>query len=143
MSVVPADPADLPSIRELLSVAGLPTDDLMEIGASRHFLVLRMDGQIRGAVGLELHRDVALLRSLVVTPESRGQGFGAVLTASAESLGGQLGIASIYLLTTTATRFFESQGYRRIDRADAPASIRATTQFNALCPSTAVLMVKQ
>jgi amino-acid N-acetyltransferase len=46
------------------------------------------------------------------------------------------------LLTTTAAAFFEKRGYRRLARTSAPAAIRATTQFSALCPSTATLMVK-
>lgn len=141
MSVGLANPSDLPAIRWLLEFDGLPSDDLTE-ELLRHFLVLRDEGQVLGVIGLELHSDVALLRSLVVAEEFRGRNHGAALTSAAESLARRLGIVSVYLLTTSAESFFQSRGYRRISRDAAPPQIRATTQFSALCPSTAVLMVK-
>lgn len=141
MSIEPANPSDLPAIRWLLEFDRLPSDDLTE-GLLRHFLVLRDEGQVLGVIGLELHGGVALLRSLVVAEEFRGRSHGAALASAAESLARRLGVVSIYLLTTSAEAFFQSRGYRRISRDAAPSQIQATTQFSALCPSTAVLMVK-
>ncbi len=119
----------------------LPASDLDE-RALKHFLIWRDDAGVSGSVGLELHGDVALLRSLVVAPVARGQGAGAALTRAAEELAAESGANIIYLLTTSAERFFLAHGYRNIDRADAPRAIQGTTQFSALCPSTAVLMSK-
>ena len=86
---------------------------------------------------------VALLRSLVVTDDLRGRGFGGALTDAAEDLARTLDVASVYLLTTSADAFFLSRGYRPIQRSEAPEKIRSTTQFNTLCPDSAVLMTKE
>jgi amino-acid N-acetyltransferase len=105
-------------------------------------LVCRDDKGVVAAVGLEIFGRRALLRSLVVDREMRGQGLGGTLTAAAEALASRSEIESIYLLTTSAEDFFRTRGYRIIARSEAPAEIQRTTQFSELCPSTAVLMVK-
>lgn len=71
-----------------------------------------------------------------------GCGIGKKLVLAAEALSAELQ-CSIHLLTTTAADFFESRGFRRISKEQAPLEIRATREFSSLCPSTAVLMVKQ
>jgi amino-acid N-acetyltransferase len=137
--------ASLPEWRvvtTLLSSTGLPTDDLTDDLVST-FLVLRDNGIVRGAVGLECHGEIALLRSLVVQEEFRGHGRGAQLLNAAETLARELKVRSIYLLTTTADAFFARWGYKRVNRDDVPDEIRTTKQFSALCPSTAVIMVKR
>jgi amino-acid N-acetyltransferase len=141
MIIEAATAADLPGIRRLLELSNLPSDDLTA-SSLQYFLVLREDGLLNGAIGLETYEDVALLRSLVVAESARGRGHGATLSAAAEALAAQLGITSIYLLTTSAEKFFLARGYRVVSRHDAPGSIQATAQFSALCPSTAIVMVK-
>lgn len=142
MNIHPARHTDLPAVRALLEMERLPASDLDERAIER-FLIWRDEAGVNGIVGLELYGDVALLRSLVVAPGARGQGAGAALTQAAERLAVDSGASHIYLLTTTADRFFAARGYRKIDRADAPKSIQGTTQFSGLCPSSAVLMLKQ
>jgi amino-acid N-acetyltransferase len=93
-------------------------------------------------VGLEVLGEVGLLRSLAVPQEDRGRGVGTQLTHKAEDYARTLGVQALYLLTTTAPDFFARRGYQRIDRAAAPAPLQATTEFQSLCPSTAVCMVK-
>jgi amino-acid N-acetyltransferase len=53
------------------------------------------------------------------------------------------GIRELWLLTTNTERFFERLGFERMNRADAPASIAATSQFAGLCPASAIVMRKQ
>jgi amino-acid N-acetyltransferase len=53
------------------------------------------------------------------------------------------GAREIYLLTTTAERFFERLGYTRVPREAAPLAIQQTQEFSALCPSSSAFMVKQ
>jgi amino-acid N-acetyltransferase len=141
MKIGPANVADLPDIRRLLERAHLIGDDLTA-EALEHFLVLQEGNVLGGAVGLEAYGNVALLRSLVVAEELRGSGHGVALTTAAETLAKQLGIKSIYLLTTSAEKFFSSRGYRTVPRDQVPASIKGTSQFSALCPATAIVMVK-
>lgn len=120
---------------------GLPASDVDERALER-FLIWRDDARVNGIVGVEFYGEVALLRSLVVAPDARRHGAGAALTLAAENLATESGAKTIYLLTTSAERFFLARGYRIADRADAPRAIQCTTQFSALCPSTAVLMAK-
>ena len=138
----PAQWSDELAIKRLLTTAGLPGADLTPAHLAR-FLVLRDADQLGGVVGLEVFGAVALLRSLAVPTSRRGQGLGTRLAEAAEDHARSLGVAALYLLTTTAESFFARRGYRRIDRADAPAALHATAEFASLCPSTAVCMVKE
>ena len=141
MNIRAATAGDLPGIVLLLQAEGLPTEDLDE-NALRLFLVVEEHGAVKAVVGLERYADTALLRSLVVASELRGLGHGNALASAAEQLARDLGIASLYLLTTSADAFFRRRGYRAIHRDESPAAIKQTTQFSSLCPSTAVVMVK-
>ncbi len=141
MSVRRAKPGDLANIRRLLHEAQLPSDDLNE-QALDYFLVLENGNSLQGAVGLEHYGDVALLRSLVIANEARGRGFGTELAAAAEKLASQLGVAELYLLTTSAQAFFLARHFRPIRRDESPAAIKGTAQFSALCPAAAIVMVK-
>jgi amino-acid N-acetyltransferase len=64
------------------------------------------------------------------------------LVTAAERLAAKNGVKSLYLLTTTADRFFAGLGFRRLQREMAPLAIKSTSQFSSLCPATAVLMSK-
>jgi N-acetylglutamate synthase-like GNAT family acetyltransferase len=83
-----------------------------------------------------------LLRSVIVTGALRGQGLGARIVEALEANAIAQGLAALYLLTADAPGFFESLGYRRIARADAPAAVRASAQFASICPASAVCMAR-
>jgi amino-acid N-acetyltransferase len=142
MNIQPAQREDLSAVRALLETERLPASDLDE-RALESFLIWRDASGVNGIVGLELYGDVAFLRSLVVAPHARGRKAGGALTEAAENLAVKSGVSTLYLLTMTAERFFLVRGYRKIDRVDAPQSIQGTTQFSGMCPSSAVLMMKQ
>jgi amino-acid N-acetyltransferase len=138
----PAHSTDEPAIKALLAESSLPTSDLAP-GGLAHFLVCREAGRVVGVVGLEAAGDAALLRSLVVAPERRGSGIGRGLVRRAEAHARGLGVHALYLLTTTAERFFGARGYRPADRDSVPDAVRATAEFSTLCPSTAACMIKR
>jgi amino-acid N-acetyltransferase len=133
---------DLASIRGLLGLHALPVEDVDEASLD-HFLVYRDGVGVAGAVGLERCEEVALLRSLVVADAYLRRGIGKRLVAAAEARGQERGLRAIYLLTTGAQAYFEALGFRAVARESAPSAIRRSSQFSALCPATAVLMVKQ
>lgn len=136
-----ATPGDLPAIRELLSRLELPVQDL---GAENQtFLVARDGGVLAGCVALEVYGEVALLRSLGVQPGRQKVGLGHALHDQALALARELGIRELYLLTTTAERFFARAGYARVDRGAAPADLRGSHEFRALCPTDAVCMTRK
>ena len=132
----PAWPAEFDSIAGLLRAADLPVEDL-NAAMLDAFVVATEGGNCIGVVGLEVHESNALLRSLAVEPRHRSRGLGARLVAAVETEARARGVAALYLLTTTATTFFERVGYAAHDRATVPPAIAATTEFSSLCPDTA------
>lgn len=132
---------DFDAARALLEAAGLPVEDLTP-SYFEHFFHMGSAREPTALTGLELLGDVALLRSLVVTPSLRGAGAGSRLLAHAEAYAAQHGVARIYLLTTTAAGFFSKHGYRPAERAQAPEKIRSTREFSGICPASSTFMVK-
>lgn len=135
----PARTGELDVISALLQGAGLPPYDLT-VQHLRRFTVLEDRGVIVGAVGLEGDGRSALLRSLAVAPAYRGQGWGQRLVSHAERAARQDSVADLYLLTTTAEPFFAALGYTRIDRDEAPSSLKNLPEFASICPSSAACM---
>ena len=132
----PARTADFDAIVALLGAAELPVEDLD--AARLDAFVVATEGEVCvGVVGLEIREAVALLRSLAVERRHRSRGLGARLVHAIETEARARGVAALYLLTTTATTFFERMGYSAHDRARVPSSIAATTEFSSLCPDTA------
>lgn len=137
-----ARPPDLGALRALLESAGLPAADLTTAHLETFRVAEDGEGRLVGAVGLELAGTAALLRSLVVAPERRGSGLGHELVDAALELARERGVTEVWLLTTTADRFFDGLGWRRVERASAPAGIRATAEFASLCPASSVCRVR-
>ena len=128
-------------VETLLGAAGLPSADLTDAHLEHFFYAGRPESPV-GLVGLELHGDIALLRSLAVAPGARAVGLGSALVAHAEAHARARAVRGLYLLTTTAEEFFAKRGYARIGRERAPAAIRATREFGELCPSSSAFMFK-
>ncbi len=141
ISFHPAAPADLAPVRELLRSAGLPSSDVAE--GRQDFLLARDGDRLAGTVAVEVHGRDGLLRSLAVAPDLRGKGLGGSLHARAVALAALRGVRTLYLLTTTAERFFAARGFDRISREAAPEAIRATAEFSSLCPDSAVCMRRE
>lgn len=132
----------LGAVERLLANAGLPTTDLTSAHLETFFGVGSPEA-LDGVVGVELHGDSALLRSLVVAPLTRCRGLGRALVSAAERCARSAGASDVYLLTSTAEPFFESLGYARTDRSSAPQAIRRTHEFASLCPASATFMHKR
>ena len=125
----------------LLESAGLPVADLTD-AHMQHFFYCGPASAPTGVVGIELHGEDALLRSLVVLPERRATGLGAALISHAEAHARLRGARSIFLLTTTAEEYFRRRGYRSLPRAEATPGIRNTREFADICPATSAFMCK-
>ena len=131
---------DAPTIAALLRDADLPHEDFADHLAN--FLVARCGGEVVGAVGFERHGRAALLRSLVVAPAHRGAGLGGELVDRLAAEARRREVKQFYLLTTTAEAFFARRGFQKIARQAVPAAIASTKEFNSLCPSSAICMVR-
>jgi amino-acid N-acetyltransferase len=127
----------------LLAEAGLPVADLDSAPRLTIWVVRDDTGRAVAAIGLELHGDAGLLRSLIVTPERRGHGLGETLVRTLEAHASATGVAQLVLLTETAEPFFRRLGYDVIDRDTAPPAVAVSAEFRTLCPSTAVCMTKR
>ena len=141
-----ARPADLGAVEALLSANKLPIAGVRE--AFGDFLVAEGDRpnvqplQVVGAIGLERFGQHALLRSAVVADGWHGLGVGRQLVDEILDHARSIGVDELYLLTTTAERFFAQLGFRPTSRADVPASVRASVEFTSACPDTAVVMTR-
>jgi amino-acid N-acetyltransferase len=136
-----ATAADLPAVEKLLVASGLPTAGVA--AALDGFLVAESAApkQIVGVVGLEVCSGVyALLRSTAVDPAWRGTGLGKRLVERAIAEAESRGMRAMYLLTTTAERYFPSFGFVKTTRDAVPDEVRQSVEFREACPATATVM---
>jgi len=138
--IEPATPRDLPEIHALLEQLYLPVagvDDYL-----RTMLVAREGGRIVGTAGLEVYAFDALLRSVAVDPRWQGRQLGHQLTDAALRLAAAHGVHTVFLLTTTAERFFPKFGFEPIPRDRVPPAVRESVEFQSACPASAIAMQK-
>lgn len=138
ITIRPAQPDDWTLIAEHLQRSHLPLG-----GARDHldgFLLAWKGHNLVASAALERFGDVALLRSVAVAETERGQGLGSDLVEHTLNQARQEGLCSLVLLTETAKDFFARFGFRPIARADAPASVYGSIEFQSACPASAAVM---
>ncbi|MEI6412105.1 MAG: arsenic resistance N-acetyltransferase ArsN2 [Bacteroidota bacterium] len=133
-----ATPADKPALIHLLQAAKLPTSDLPEDLSG--FTLASEGDQLVGSSGIENLGDCALLRSVAVAETHQNLGLGRQLQDHALAYARAHGLETVFLITTSAEKYFERLGFQRVERAEVPASVAKTEQFSSLCPSSAVVM---
>ena len=141
LEIRPARPADLPAMEALLSDSRLPVDGVRD--ALPQFLTAWQDGKLAGMVGLEVYDGFGLLRSAAVDLGSRGTGIGRALVERVLAEAASYRVREVYLLTTTAERWFSRFGFRHVDRGDVPEPIRSSTEYRELCPASAAVMMRE
>ena len=139
-SILKARSEDADAIDRILTLNHLPLEGLRDHLATT--LVAREGGAVIGTAALEVYADGALLRSVAVAPGRRHQGLGGALTEAALELAADLHAPAVFLLTTTADRYFPRFGFAPIERADVPVSVQQSVEFTSACPSSAVVMRK-
>ena len=131
-------PEDQPAIFGLLADNGLPTAGLL--GHLESGVVARLEGRVVACAAIEIYPDGALLRSVAVEDTLRGSGLGHQVVRAALDVARERGTTAVYLLTTTADGFFPRFGFRRIVRAEVPAAVQTSVEFQSACPASAVIM---
>jgi amino-acid N-acetyltransferase len=131
---------DAAEVFNLLELNHLPVDGLREHLATT--LVARQNGRVVGSAALEVYSHGALLRSVAVAPSLQRAGLGGQLTEAAIQLARDTGAPAMYLLTTTAERYFPRFGFERIERHEVPESVQASVEFKTACPASATVMRK-
>lgn len=139
ITITSTQPSDLSNILDLLARSGLPQDGLSDHLATT--LVARSNGSIIGSAAIEVYGASALLRSVAVDAEVRGQGLGHRLTKAALDLARERNITHVYLLTETAADFFPRFGFKAIDRAQVNHAVKQSVEFTTACPDSALAMV--
>ena len=141
MEIGPASPHDLAEVRRLLARHHLPLD-----GVDEHVetMIVARDGSgIIGSAAVEVYDDGALLRSVAVDPIAQGQRLGQRLTEAALRLAHERGVDAVFLLTTTAERYFPKFGFETIARTEVPPGVQSSIEFRSACPVSAVAMRKR
>ena len=141
MKIRKARESDLPAVEQLLIASKLPLEGVRDHFAD--FIVAEDSDGIEGAVGLEKYESVALLRSAVVAAEHRGSGVGRRLVEQVLERAEEDGIDELYLLTTTAEKYFPRFGFRPTTRAAVPQELKSSAEFRGACPETAVVMKRR
>ena len=138
VGVEPAKRGDLPGILALLGANGLPPDGLEE--HLEGTLVAREAGRVVGSAAVELYGPYALLRSVAVAEDRRGDGLGRRLTGEALELARRCGATEAFLLTETADNFFPRFGFGPVERSAVPEPVRGSVEFVSACPESARAM---
>jgi amino-acid N-acetyltransferase len=134
----PALENDLAAVEELLVASGLPVAGVKESLCS--FIVAESEDRLVGVVGLEICCEHALLRSTAVAAEWRDRGLGRQLVERIIAEAEARNIRALYLLTTTAERYFPSFGFVKTTRDAVPEPVRRTEEFVSACPASATVM---
>jgi amino-acid N-acetyltransferase len=141
VTISKASPSDLDELLALLTALNLPHD-----GVTEHlgdFLIARdADNRLVGCAGLERYRELALLRSVAVSPDNQSTGLGSKLTAALLEDAAGSGVEEVILLTTTARDFFarrfgfiEAQRAAYDERLDQSAEWKLPRCASAVCMS--------
>lgn len=130
---------ELESLKNFLKVNQLPADDL-QLKNSLLLTYYNADDTLVGSGGLEFYESKALLRSLTVSPELRGQQLGKQIVQDLLQQAREAGMNEVYLLTQTAFFFFQKLGFTEVQRDLVPAEIKASSEFSQVCPSSAQVM---
>ncbi len=129
---------ELEKVLRLLQRLDLPID-----GVEEHFdefLVFEEQGRVMGAVGLEVYGAVGLLRSLAVEPLEQSSGLGSRLVEAVLKRAWERKLDALYLLTTTADRYFPRFGFEPIARDEMDPRLGASKELQGACPQRAVCM---
>jgi amino-acid N-acetyltransferase len=133
-----ATSGDYIKIIELLEKVSLPTVGVEEI--IPEMLVLKDNNQITGCAALEMYGPFALLRSVAINKEYQRTGLGSMLVRAILKHAKARRVQELYLLTETAPSFFESHGFKIIDRNSLPETVKNSPEVSTICPQSAIAM---
>ena len=125
----------------LVTSASLPVADLRP--GKQNFLGAYHGGILLGTIAWEPYGNVALVRSLAVREFRRGAGIGTALYQALEEEAVSRGLSQLVLLTETAEAFFLKLGYAKVNREELAEAVKASAEFQGLCPVSASAMTKR
>ena len=131
---------ELETLKVFLESNQLPAHDLT-LNNNLLLVYYNTHEALVGSGGLEFYGDLALLRSLAVSPELRGQQLGKEIVAHLLTAAKEQNIREVYLLTQTASFFFQKIGFKLVSREAVPDVIQKSSEFATVCPTTAEVLV--
>lgn len=141
LDIRPAGPEDLGAIKVLLAVCLLPSPQVFD-GEDDYF-VAESERGIIGVCGIErCGKNTALLRSLGVMPGYRKQRIGRRLMNRAMTHAQDAGIERLFVLTETATDYFQNNSFAALDKKSAPDELKASGRLSLHAPTSAMLLVR-
>jgi amino-acid N-acetyltransferase len=139
VSLTKAQPEDLEGIIQLLRSSNRTVEGVRS--NLENFFVVRDGGKLIGVAGLEYYGASALMRSVAVSDQHRGEGIGHSLVERCIAKSKELKIQHLYLLTETAEKFMRRFGFMRVDKGLVDSRLQASEEFKGACPDTAVAML--
>lgn len=139
-SVQIKDTSELQALQSFLECNKLPYKDV-QLNSTLFLLYHDSAGNIIGSGGLEPYGNAALLRSVAVRESDRGKKLGKQIVEDVLDRARKEKFQSVFLLTETAHGFFLKKGFLDISRDDVPSSIKASSEFSYVCPTSAKCMV--
>lgn len=121
-----ATDSEVTQVRDRLSAVGMVYEDIDPVRSL--FWVAERNDSMAGIVRLELDSPGALLGSLYVEPEHRGNGLGEALIEYIEQEARSRGATHIYLFSTGAGDYFRMLGYKEIPVEKTVSDIPNTPQ---------------
>jgi amino-acid N-acetyltransferase len=134
----PATSADLGAVETLLADNKLPLEGVGDFLID--FIIAEGGGGIAGVIGIERHGPYGLLRSAAVREDLKGGGVGRKLVDRLLASARKEGVSDLYLLTTTAEKYFPAFGFEIIPRSAIPGELSASKELQGACPDTAIVM---
>ncbi len=130
---------ELESLKQFLRGNNLPAEDL-SLSNSLFLAFYNTHEVLVGSGGLEFYDNLALLRSLAVSQELRGQQLGKEIVEKLLTEARNRNANEVYLLTQTASFFFQKLGFKPIERSQVPAAIQKSSEFASVCPTSAEVL---
>jgi amino-acid N-acetyltransferase len=141
IQIIKATGDDRSFIMSLLQEENLPTEDLPPI--LDHFIVALEHGSVIGVIGLEQYGHYGLLRSMAVNKNYRNIGIASQLLKELEGVAFSMGLDCLFLLTETASAYFERKLYVQVKRDEVPLAVQRSSEFSTVCPLSAIIMKKR
>lgn len=133
-----AHSSDFEPVVTLLQSEKLPVEDIDR--NLPHFFVAEVNRTIAAAAGLEWYGPYALLRSVVTATSWRNAALATRLVQTIMDYASEKRVKQLYLITTTAEKYFEKKGFVKTDRMGVPAALLQSKEFSGICPVSATVM---
>ncbi len=99
-----------------------------------------VDGELVGCVGYERYAKSAVLHSLVVIREAKGEGVGRALVETLLAKLRDAGCEQVFLMTADTSRYFGYFGFAPVELGTIDPEVRKSVELSAYAPGEATCM---